>query len=181
MIYQTNVIYSILGKIFNGVDLENKNEKNYVMVHCPFHNDNKTSAVLNPIDGFFKCFTCGIEYQFEQLLKEYYKIGDAKKLQTLITSIVNNNYETNEIENKHKDLLNNFKKMFELELIGISQDVIRQCKLIDNKNNYELCLPITMDNMLIGYKYYTSHPKENSPKSFVTTGTPNGLIIPFDL
>lgn len=181
MIYNVNNIYNILSKIFNGIDLENKNEKGYVIVHCPFHQDNKTSAALNPIDGFFKCFTCGTEYQFEQLIKEYFKIGDDKKLKIVLKNLVENLDETNEVDRKHLLLMNNIGKLFRLQAMGITTEVIQQCKLIDNNNAYELCVPITIDNMLLGYKYYTSNPGENSPKTFVTTGTPNGLIIPFDL
>lgn len=178
---KTQLIYNILSNIFKGVDLTNTNDKGYVMVHCPFHHDTTQSAGLNPLDGFFKCFTCGCEYQFDQFISKYYNINDYKQLEKYLKQLEVSILTSNEVDEKHKLLLNNIAKLFKIQALGISLDVIKQCKLCDNNQSYEVSIPVTIDGMLLGYKYYTSTPNENMVKSFVTSGIPNGTIIPFDI
>lgn len=181
MNYDVNSIYKILEKIFNGVDLNNVNDNGYVQVICPFHNDNTASAGLNPIDGFFQCFTCGDKFQFEQLLAKYFKQNNSAQLNKVVKAILNNDETLGELDRLHNNLLNNPTKIIKIQGLGISNEIINQLRLVDNGSTYEIAVPILLDGLLLGYKYYTSTPQDNKPKSFPTSGVPNGFIIPFDI
>lgn len=179
MKFDVNTIYTILEKVFKGVDLNNQNEKGFVSVHCPFHDDNRPSAFIKPIDGFFECFTCGCYLQFEQFIKKKFNLNNDKSTANLIRMISSDNY-IDDVQANHNKLLQNLAKLFTLQNLGISLETIKECMLVDS-GNYELTIPVYLDGMLLGYRYYTPNPKDNQPKAMPSPGLSNGLIIPFDL
>ncbi len=181
MSIDTKYIRPILEKIFSQDDIDNTNyDGKYAMVHCPFHKDKQASAGINPDDGFFKCFACGCELQFDQFIAKYSTNNDTKQLEKICEAILSNDDTVTSLALKRGNLLLNRNKIEKLHALGINDKAIAEAGLIDDGSEYELTVPVAIDNVIYGYKYYTANPKPGQTKTYSTKGLINGLIIPFN-
>lgn len=179
MQYSLDVIQKILLKIFPDIELANVGLTGYVQVNCPFHDDKKASAGVKPEDGFFHCFTCGTSYSFNQLVK--LKFGNSINIEYL----ADQDKELQDyINNELKESYSNGANFEELKQWSISPEIIQQLQIASynvsleqNQFKPQLTIPVIVNNLLYGFKYYKSN---NDPKSWSTKGLKSGLIIPFD-
>lgn len=177
----TQQIHNLLNKIWPNSDFSGSTSSGYYQVNCPFHDDSHASAGLNPDDGFFQCFTCGTQYQLPELIKEYYKLNDIGAANKLINNLIQNTFVFEQSYLNHTKLLNNPKKLFDIQSLGISQQVIQETLLADIDSRYDIMLPVIINKLLYGYKYYAINPTNKDFKVKSSKGLPTGLIAPFDL
>lgn len=180
------MVIDFLNKVFPSTDFLNTNDRGYVMVKCPFHLDDRESAGINPIDGFFKCFACEVELQGNQFIKKYLKLSNPnindlvldQQVQLILTT--NGGIMLNEVETNAFKLQQDNNKLFDIMSLGISYDTIIETKLgIDENNgkNALIALPYTFENNLIGYWYYTPAPDK---KLWTSKSMKTGWVCPFD-
>lgn len=179
------LIRKIYSSIFPDIDLDNTNEQGKVQVYCPFHQDNKKSAGINPSDGFFNCFTCEEHRNltFEKFIMHYYKTNSVQEALKLI-KIKDQELNLNDADLGLYKLCNDADTYWRLvNSLEIDHNTICNLKLAKtDKSNYLVQIPILIDGSLYGYKFYEPFTKSpEQPKSYTTTGIPNGLIIPHDL
>lgn len=190
-IEKQNTLIHVLKKIFKDVDINNTNSNGYTQVMCPFHTDNKPSASINPLDGYFNCFAgCAGEngLQFKDFLIKYFKEiknldGKDIDVEKLFIDIIQH-YDNNMFEKLANDsLLNHPNEMFKLRVLGINDDKLIQDLKLSYKQHWLFAIPVEIDDVVFGYKYYTNTPNEftNNNKSGCSKGLKNGLIIPFNL
>lgn len=151
------------------------------MINCPFHNDNKCSAGVNPYDGFFNCFACNLQLQSKEFIRKYLTLSnpniDKELLEHQVDCILKGeNIMDNKVEIYANQLSNNPIKQFEILSLGISPDVIEQTQLGDN-NKATIELPFVLGDNLLGYVYYTPTPKNFA----MSKGMKNGYVAPFNL
>lgn len=181
-------ITKVLSKIFPNVNLSNVTPQGYVMVNCPFKShggDYNASAGLNPVDGFFNCLGCqeGHELQFNTFIKRLYNLKNDTELKNFVENISNaKSVDMNAIVYQHQQFMNDLMLHINLSRYGITDNVLDDVLMLkSNHPDYKYMLPIFMDGDLLGYKYYTDTPINDKPKSIVSKGLHNGIIIPFDL
>lgn len=180
-------IYQTL--FFPNEDLSQINSDGKVQVVCPFHIDNRKSAGVNPVDGYFNCFVCddAKNLTYHQFVRKFmnqntqtqhfkhdatgYLFGEFLKL----------SQDANQIEQNYQKFISNINNKLELFQLGIDQSVAEQLRLGDISSNvYSINIPITMFGVFVGYKKYSPNPPQNYGKSIVDKGIPNGVVIPFD-
>lgn len=180
MQYSFDDIQEILLKIFPDIELSNTNDKGFVQVKCPFHNDRKESAGVKPEDGFFHCFTCGISYSFTQLVNKKFgssiNIDDISNQDKELQRYVNSDLKESYSNAANFEWLNQWN--ISLQVIQQTQSAVYNLSLPSNLYKAQLTIPVIINGLLYGFKYYSPN---NDPKSWSTKGLSNGLIIPFDL
>lgn len=180
-------IKQVISSIFGVNEPYNTNSKGYIPVHCIFHTDKEPSAFLNPNDGFFECFAeCGIAYQYKDWIK---KTPKGKLLDNAFSKKIRI-IPNQEVENLHRNFLNDGSIAFPLKQLGIlNSEVINSLKLVKHpnpsKNNkqeefwYDMTIPITVDGITFGYAYHSTNPvadhKTKAPY------IPNGTVVPYDI
>lgn len=176
-----DVVLKFWQKIYPDVDFTNTNDKGYVLVNCKLHEDNKASAYINPLDGFYGCFACNINCQFTDFLGRYYKNNDKKFIDKIIDNL-DREIEYSEWNNNINTLLFSPYKYQELINMGFNPCTIQECKLgLVHPNLETFAIPVYIYDTYFGCKFYNKNPIGDSNKSWSSKGLKNGLIIPFNL
>lgn len=163
-------------KLFPNTDFLTTNSRGYVQVNCIFHNDQQASAYINPADGFYGCFACNYNLQFQQFLKKYYDVYGVKLLNDFNSGVYQDEWTNNEI-----NLYNQPLKYNDLIGMGFSPQVLKQCRVGLVKGNETFAIPVFVYDAYYGAKFYLKNPIQGQLKSWSTKGLRNGLIIPFNL
>lgn len=168
-------IIKIYSKIFKNIDMGLKDHNGKVQVICPFHTDTKPSAGINPSDGFFHCFTCGITHNtLDKFLSAYYNIPiyEAKKLGTAMED----NLEVADELPKSMEVEDALKVV---EALKIDMATIYKLGLFKGKREGNLfSIPVAINEIVLDIRDYVPG---GSPKVKGAMGSTTGLILGHDL
>jgi len=155
-------------------------EGDEVKVLCPFHDDTRPSASINPHKNTFYCYVCGWGGSEEQFIAKLNNIpvAEASKLLVHMQTHRNDWHLTNKM-----DLWADGEVLGAARALGLSDDTIEllDLGLVINGGRKYLGVPIFYNKILMDVRSYNILRHQNSPKWKSEEGSSNGNIFPFDL